>query len=349
MGRLVPSGKENLTLTLHRHACSSSAPFRFHSVLFPTRRFLDRATRYPPGHDRNRLPNHLVLASAFSAHSVLMNRRNRDDTGGTKMSEDKIADLIDLGKLPSGPRILARLISVVRQPHVQLAEVAELFQADPALTARVVTACNSSYFSRGERTTDIRDAVLRLGLDEVSRIVQVVMLTDLRKHPTHLYAETAGHFWERSLHTAFVIDEISERDPWAYTAGIMHLVGIWVLCSAFPSGGKAIAARELALQAQLEQLRLGVSFAEAGGAALGKWGFAPKICNAVSWQIVPSAGDNPAHRELARMLNRAVAVTDWYFGAKNEKTLLRSDLTITDLEECNQRAAEKVAKIGFGF
>jgi HD-like signal output (HDOD) protein len=265
------------------------------------------------------------------------------------MAEDKITDSLDLSKLPSGPRVLARLVSVIRQPYIQLSEVAELFHSDPALTARVVAACNGSFFARGERTTEIRDAIIRLGLNEVSRIVQIVTLTDLRRHPTHLYTEAAGHFWERSLHTAFVIDEISDRDPFAYTAGIMHLVGVWVLCSSFPPGGKAIAASELALQAQLEQLRLGVNFAEAGAAALSKWGFSERICDAVAWQIAPSIGAIPEHRDLARLLQRAVAVTDWHFGAKNEKTLLRSDLTINDLEECNQRTAAKVAKIGYGF
>lgn len=265
------------------------------------------------------------------------------------MSPDDLTASIDLGKLPSGPRVLSRLISAVRQPHVQIADVAELFHADPALTARVVAACNSPFYSRGEPTADIRDAVLRLGLSEVSRIVQIVMLTDLRKYPTHLYTSAAGHFWQRSLHTAFTIDEISAGDPQAYTAGIMHLVGIWVLCSVFPAGHLTIDERELALQAELEQLRIGLTFADAGGAALAKWGFAPAICAAVSWQIAPSMGDVPEFRDLARLLHRAVAIADWHYGVKNEKTLVRSDLTISDLEDCNRRAAEKVARVGFGF
>ena len=265
------------------------------------------------------------------------------------MTPEELADSIDLGKLPSGPRVLSRLIAAVRRPHVQISDVAELFHSDSALAARVVAACNSPFYSRGAKTADIREAVLRLGMHEVSRIVQIVALTDLKRYPTHLYTDTAGHFWARSLHTAFVIDEISEHDPFAYTAGIMHLVGIWVLCSVFPAGHLSIEERELALQARLEQLRLGVNFAEAGGAALSKWGFAPQICNAVAWQIAPSVGDNPEHRELARLLQRAVAIVDWYYGVQNEKTLLRSDLTLTDLEACNQRAAGKVAKIGFGF
>lgn len=265
------------------------------------------------------------------------------------MPPEDLAESIDLGKLPSGPRVLSQLISIVRKPGIQISDVADLFRSDPALTARVVAACNSTFYSRGEATIDIRDAVLRLGLDEVSRIVQVVALTDLRKYPTHLYTGTAGYFWERSLHTAFVIDEISGRDPYAYTAGIMHLVGIWVLCSVFPAGHMSISERELALQARLEQLRLGVSFAEAGAAALAKWGFAPQICEAVGRQLTPSLADDPGHRELARLLSRAIAVTDWRYGIKNEKTLLRSDLTITDLEECNARAMQKVARIGFGF
>ncbi len=265
------------------------------------------------------------------------------------MSPEELATAIDLEKLPSGPRVLSQLIAAVRQPQVQLADVAELFRADPALTARVVAACNSSFYTRGERTTDIRGAVLRLGLNEVSRIVQIVLLTDFRKYPTHLYTGAADHFWERSLHTAFVIDELSGRDPSAYTAGIMHLVGIWVMCSIFPAGPVTIQARELALLAQLEQLRLGVTFAKAGGVALAQWGFSPRICDAVLWQIAPSVLEHPAHRALATLLSRSVAIADWHYGVKNEKTLLGSDLTITDLEECNQRAAALVAKVGFGF
>jgi hypothetical protein len=104
-----------------------------------------------------------------------------------------------------------------------------------------------------------------MGLNEISRIVQVVTLTDLRKYPTHLYQQAAGHFWERSLHTT----------P-----------------SLVPTG-------------------------DGGG--------------------------------LARQLQRAAAVVDWHYGVKNERTLLRSDMGMTDMEECNARASEKVARIGFGF
>ena len=261
------------------------------------------------------------------------------------MHPGEILESCDLGKLPSGPRVLSRLISAIRQPEVQLSDVAELFRADPALTARVVTVCNSPFYSRGQPTADIRDAILHLGLAEVSQIVQAATLTDFKKYPTHLYTKTADHFWERSLHTAFVIEEISGGNPAAYTAGITHLVGIWVLCSIFPWGHMTIDERELDLQAQLEEHRLGVTFAAAGACALAKWGFAPEICAAVQWQIAPSAANNPGERELARLLKRAVAITNWHYGVKNEHTLIRSDLTITDLEDCNQRSLEKVARI----
>lgn len=265
------------------------------------------------------------------------------------MALEDLAELIDLGKLPSGPRVLAQLISVIRRPGVQLADVAELFRSDPALMARVMAACNSAYYAPGERITDFREALLRLGLDEVSRIVQIVSLTDLRRYPTHLYTQTAEYFWERSLHTGFVMDELSGRDPFAYTAGIMHLVGIWVLCSVVPGGQPTIAERELALQARLEQLRLGVSFALAGAIALEKWGFASPICEAVARQLTPSGCEHSDSRELARLLSRAIAVTDWHYGVKNETSLIRSDLTITDVEAFNQRAAKQVVRVGFGF
>ena len=265
------------------------------------------------------------------------------------MLPGELVESFDLAKLPSGPRVLSQLIAAVRRPEVEIGEVAELFRSDSALAARVISACNSPYYARGEPTADIKEAVMQLGLDEVSRIVQVVTLTDFKKYPTHLYTHAAGHFWERSLHTALVMDELSCRNPAAYTVGIMHLVGIWVLCSVFPVGHTSIEERELDLQAQLEQLRLGVTFSGAGGRALEKWGFPAPICEAVSWQLAPSALLDPDNRELARLLKRAIAVTDWHYGARNERVLIRSDLTINDLEDCNYRASEKVVRIGFGF
>jgi HD-like signal output (HDOD) protein len=265
------------------------------------------------------------------------------------MLPEEIVETFDLGKLPSGPRVLSQLISVVRRRDVQISDVAELFRSDPALATRVIAASRSQFYSRGEPITDIRDAVLHIGLHEVSRIVQVVTLTDFKKYPTHLYTNAAGHFWERSLHTALVIDEISGRNPAAYTAGIMHLVGIWVLCGIFPVGHMSIEERELDMQAHLEYLRLGVSFPIAGARAMERWGFERSICDAVRFQLAPAALEDPERRELARLVNRAVAITDWHFGARNEQSLIRSDLTITDVEDCNRIASEKVARIGFGF
>jgi HD-like signal output (HDOD) protein len=270
------------------------------------------------------------------------------DYYSTLMTPQDTIDAFDISKLPSGPRILSRLISLVRKPDVELEDVAQLFRVDTALAARVVAACNSAYFAHGQRTSDIRDAVLHMGFREVERIVQIVMLTDFKKYPTHLYTQTAGHFWARSLHTALVCDEISGHDPSAYTAGIMHLVGVWILCGTFPAWPKTIEEHELALQAQLEQLRLGVNFAYAGGGALARWGFEPPVCNAVLSQLTPSLVADPAHFGLARVLNRAVAITDWHYGGQNEGNLIRSDLTITDVQECNERAAARVAKIALG-
>ncbi len=266
----------------------------------------------------------------------------------THMYPQELVETCDLGRLPSGPRVLSQLISAVRQPDAEIEAIAELFRADPALTARVVAACNSPVYSRGGATADIREAIMHLGMQEVTRIVQVVMLTDFKKHPTHLYTQAADYYWERSLHTALVMDQISGRDPSAYTAGIMHLVGVWVLCSVFPYRHLTINERELKLQMQLEELRLGVGFARAGSKAMDRWGFETEICAAVLWQLAPTACEVPGQRELSELLYRAVAIVDWHYGVRNEHTLIASDLTINDLEDCNRCAVEQVAKIAFG-
>lgn len=265
------------------------------------------------------------------------------------MDPKDIISTLDLGRLPSGPRILARILPVVYQPQVQISDVADLFNTDAALAARVVATCNSPHYARGMPTASIREAVLRLGIREVAQLAQAVAMADFKKHPTHLYTTTASHFWERSLHTAFVAERLSDAHPPAYTAGIMHLVGIWVLCSVFPADSHlTIDERELALQARLEEIRMGVSFAQIGGLALEKWQFPQEVCDAVSHQLVPSACPSPRNRATALWLSRAIAATEWHYGAKNEKNLLRADLTIDDLNAINRQASHKVSQIGLG-
>jgi len=247
--------------------------------------------------------------------------------------------------LPRGPRLLARMVNSWGQAAVPPGAVAEFLQTEPLLTARVMAAHRATGHFVGEPPRQIEELIMRVGPGEIARLAEALALVGLLRHPTHLYVQPPVYFRLRALHTAFVLDDLSGQEASAYAAGLVHLAGIWVLGGAFPGLHRAIANRELRLQARQEELLLGINFTQAGSLALREWGFGDRICQAVARLFTLAPDGEPMDSKLDLLLRRAVAATDWHFGAKNPCALIAADLTIDDLEVCNHRAAASAARL----
>ena len=73
--------------------------------------------------------------------------------------------------LPPFPRNLVALIELLDEPDVDVDQVADLIQYDPAMTALVMRLCNSAYFGAGSPASDLREATTRLGFNEIIQLV----------------------------------------------------------------------------------------------------------------------------------------------------------------------------------
>ncbi|MGM0639489.1 MAG: HDOD domain-containing protein, partial [Pseudomonadota bacterium] len=68
--------------------------------------------------------------------------------------------------LPSLPAAAVRVLMLARHGEASLVDYAEAVEKDPALTLRLLSLANSSYYSRGNvESHTCREAVSRLGLD----------------------------------------------------------------------------------------------------------------------------------------------------------------------------------------
>ena len=211
--------------------------------------------------------------------------------------------MIALEKIPPFPAVLARLNTITADPAASLDIVADVLRTDPGLAARTMAACQSAFYQRAEPPETLRDAVLILGVREVARIGQIFALADFVQGNSTRSKVAMRYYWERSVTAALAMEDLTDGNEVAYTTGLMHLVGIWVIGQ---SGllAEEIACRDLAQQATLEQASLGFNFAEVGALALSHWGFAPEIVDAVGQQLDPKPGT------LAATLHEAILVTD---------------------------------------
>jgi HD-like signal output (HDOD) protein len=223
-----------------------------------------------------------------------------------------------LDKLPSVAASYWALTKALMQPEIGLAEIADIMEEDPAMSAKVLQLVNSAYFGFAHRVTSIHQAVMYLGVELLRGLlltarafalmgtesVEGFSLDQLQAHSV-----LTGRAAARFLTNPQMVEE-------AFTAGILHDVGQIVLALGFPDrfGGVRQAAREGRRPLQeIEKEILGVTHAEVGAYLLGVWGLPFSIVEAVAFHHCPSLVTEGARDVLA-----AVHVADALVEARDE-------------------------------
>lgn len=228
-----------------------------------------------------------------------------------------IQDLVSQVKsLPPAPRVLVRLLEVVRDPDADSDRVLEVLQMDAALTAEIIRTANTAYFSSSTPVSSLDEAVARLGYLEVYRMAARVPAGKMFAGAIDSMGLAAGELFEHSLACAIVTDELGQRieldSGLAYTTGLLHDIGKLVLHEAFADQYEKIFTLVEAEQMTLidaERTVLGFDHAQVGGALLEHWKFPADIHNAVRFQYTPQASPDP------KFLSAALLIANWAAGA----------------------------------
>lgn len=144
--------------------------------------------------------------------------------------------------LPGLPTVFVEIDRVIQSPNSGAAELAKVIETDPPTVASLLKMANSSYYwGRQESIPSVRDAVVRLGLQEVRRLCQFACLSRLFVQPSTLVNHS--QFWRHSYAVGSVARRIAEghaaslkQEPdIAFTAGLLHDIGSLILDQFFGS------------------------------------------------------------------------------------------------------------------
>ena len=215
-----------------------------------------------------------------------------------------------LKNLPPAPRVLHKLQRLLARPDVSLQQIAEVVKMEPGLSARVVRMARSTEFGRGAQVEDIVEAVQRVGLAGVHELVTYAVAASLVGQKLDTYGLDAQRLWSRAIACALAAASLAGRSGAArsdaYTAGLMHGIGLMVIDrhSAGQRTPRALASAGYPLDfAPAEEAWLGFNHADAGAALQQQWGFSAPVITAVACQLRPEeAGE---HRQLATILATA--------------------------------------------
>jgi len=142
--------------------------------------------------------------------------------------------------LPALPEVLLRLDKILKDPDVDIKDVAQLASTDAVLSGQIIRMSNSAYYARGgAHVSSLQPAIQRMGLRALRGLVFALTLP-------RIFQEGASQFpfkalWRHSLAVSAFASELAteigaspaqKEEVWL--GGLVHDIGALVLASLQP-------------------------------------------------------------------------------------------------------------------
>lgn len=187
-----------------------------------------------------------------------------------------------LRELPPLPTAVTKVLQEMQQPEPSSANVEKIIAGDQALASKVLRVVNSAYYGVSRQVTNVGQAIIILGLQQVRNIVLSVgsMAAFNAKTPRQL--ETMQRFWQHSFGCGAVCNLLAPHVGWdrkktetAFTAGILHDIGrLFLFCNFGNTYDKLIdVANDHGITFEEAEVKmLGMGHGAIGGVIAEEWG-----------------------------------------------------------------------------
>lgn len=240
-------------------------------------------------------------------------------------------EIIESGtKIPSLPASTQRLLAIAQQPvdKIDIKELEQLIQKDPVLFVQILNLANSSYYGTGRETVGLRNAIMRIGLDETICSLYLYLF----KNSLPLFPEIKGvsdkEYWEESWACAVANRRLGdprllvESLPGElYIAGLLQGIGKLILAVYNPKAFYECVKITRSSEKSLEEAELeifGTTDALVAGKIMESWHLPANICAAVRYCQSPESAP-PEFREIAALTQFACAIVKIVTAINKEK------------------------------
>jgi len=213
--------------------------------------------------------------------------------------------------LPSSPHILPKLLTALNDPDTDTSRVVDLIAYDPGLTTRVLKLYNSAAGGGATPVSDIAQAVNRVGLQAIYRMVAVASGRAALRPRQPIVGLQPEVLWKHAVTTALaaqlMAQDLQDDVSAVFTAALLHDAGMLVMAEAFnepytelltQSASLYRSTRAAGMQAALslaERAAFGIDGAEAGGRLLTCWKFPASMAAAVTFHLRPAEAGDAKH------------------------------------------------------
>jgi putative nucleotidyltransferase with HDIG domain len=184
--------------------------------------------------------------------------------------------------------VASRAIQLAEDERSAAMDLATVLSSDQALTARLLRLSNSAYYGYARRISNVREAVILLGMRTVRSVAITSGIIDAMRVPD------AGSFqqdlfWAHSVCVGLVAETIARetkaaRPEDAFTAGVLHDVGKLAMIITEPERFAEVldlTEHENMRYRDAEYAVFGVTHQQVGGRLAERWKFPEALVNAV--------------------------------------------------------------------
>ncbi len=231
---------------------------------------------------------------------------------------------------PTPPAVAMKVLQLAQDPDIALAKVADAVSADPAIAAKVMRIANSAMYARRRQTTNLRQALVTLGMN--ATLTLALSFTLVRT----LHSSATGGFdfpayWRRAILAStwakLLATELERPDAEeAFLASLLQDLGMLVIDKVWPEvydGVSPFKVEHLKI-CQHEQNCIGSEHYSIGAALLGIWNMPQKLVQAVQHSHDSTAGDvDASEKPFVRIVALAGELSDVWLGSHDTIALRR--------------------------
>lgn len=186
--------------------------------------------------------------------------------------------ILSSSQLPTLPSMAVRLLEQTKDPETEIRDVIETIKTDPAISAKIVKAANSTYYAIRTEVKAIERAVPLLGMTVSTTLGLSFSLTDdaMTHGPLVVHYQ---NYWKQSVLQAVAAETFGARlfpaqAPEYFLAGLLQDIGRLALLKAAPRDYLPVLtqAETSATPLQdLEQPHLGIDHVLVGTKLIEQW------------------------------------------------------------------------------
>jgi HD-like signal output (HDOD) protein len=213
--------------------------------------------------------------------------------------------------LPVLSIVAIRLVELASDEACSVNDLVSLVEKDPSLAIRLLKIANSAFFRAAEPVTTLKQAVIRIGFQQLR-----IMALSLSLRDTFPMGKVGGfdyeRFWRVSLYRALIAKSLAKQlgtcnPEEAFVAGLTLGVGFLLFFNMFIKDSVEKIEPELDSLEKLlawENEKFGVNHRQIGAAALRYWKFPDSIVECQEGYLKPP-GCSPLSTvcELARIMS----------------------------------------------